>query len=303
MPIWKLISTPIIGAIIGYITNWLAVKMLFRPKEAKYIGKFRVPFTPGVIPKGKARLAKAAGNVINQQLLTREALEEHLLSDKVMTMVKNAVEETLKEIKTNDEKTIYQLATTSIAENDFNKVLYQVQQFLATKADEKIKAANLGNTLSNAMVTQVQGALSGSFLGTMIGDSMLRSLQPSVANAIDVYIDQNAESVIRKIIAEETDALLKTPGSNIINSIESAGYDITGTAVDMYTKAIKEKAAAAIEALDIGSIAEKTIESMENDQLEELVLMTMKTELNAIVNLGFIIGLVLGLVNTVIYLI
>ena len=69
---WKYIVTPIIGAIIGYVTNWIAVKMLFRPrKEVRVFGK-RLPFTPGVIPRGQARLAKAVGNVVETQLLTPE---------------------------------------------------------------------------------------------------------------------------------------------------------------------------------------------------------------------------------------
>ena len=40
-----------IGAIIGFFTNWLAVRMLFRPYRPKYIGKLRLPFTPRKIPK------------------------------------------------------------------------------------------------------------------------------------------------------------------------------------------------------------------------------------------------------------
>ena len=53
----RFLSGPLIGALIGYLTNWLAVKMLFRPRKALYIGKFHVPFTPGVIPRRKAALA------------------------------------------------------------------------------------------------------------------------------------------------------------------------------------------------------------------------------------------------------
>ena len=78
---WKYIVTPIIGAIIGYVTNWIAVKMLFRPrKEVRVFGK-RLPFTPGVIPRGQARLAKAVGNVVETQLLTPEYMGEKLLSE------------------------------------------------------------------------------------------------------------------------------------------------------------------------------------------------------------------------------
>ena len=72
---WKYIVTPIIGAIIGYVTNWIAVKMLFRPrKEVRVFGK-RLPFTPGVIPRGQARLAKAVGNVVETQLLKLKLIQ------------------------------------------------------------------------------------------------------------------------------------------------------------------------------------------------------------------------------------
>ena len=63
---WKYIATPLIGAVIGYVTNWIAVKMLFRPrKEIRVFGK-RLPFTPGVIPRGQGRLARAVGNALHK---------------------------------------------------------------------------------------------------------------------------------------------------------------------------------------------------------------------------------------------
>ena len=65
---WELIShyavPPLVGAVIGYFTNMIAVKMLFFPHEEKHIFGWRVPFTPGAIPKGKERLAKAAGEIL-----------------------------------------------------------------------------------------------------------------------------------------------------------------------------------------------------------------------------------------------
>ena len=55
-----IIAGPLIGAVIGYFTNYLAVKMLFRPRREIKIGSKTLPFTPGVIPKGKPRLARVA---------------------------------------------------------------------------------------------------------------------------------------------------------------------------------------------------------------------------------------------------
>lgn len=79
--ILKLLSGPIIGAVIGYFTNMIAVKMLFYPqKEIRLFGR-RLPFTPGVIPKGRARLAASVGTVIEKHLLTREDITRHLLSE------------------------------------------------------------------------------------------------------------------------------------------------------------------------------------------------------------------------------
>ena len=41
--LFKLLSAPVLGALIGYITNWLAVRMLFRPREAKYLSAADFP--------------------------------------------------------------------------------------------------------------------------------------------------------------------------------------------------------------------------------------------------------------------
>ena len=49
-----IIAGPLIGAVIGYFTNYLAVKMLFRPRREIKIGSKTLPFTPGVIPERKA---------------------------------------------------------------------------------------------------------------------------------------------------------------------------------------------------------------------------------------------------------
>ena len=77
----KFIIGSLIGAIIGYITNWLAIKLLFKPHNEIRIGKFKVPFTPGLIPKEKSRIAKSVGEAIGQNLLTKETIIQSLCSE------------------------------------------------------------------------------------------------------------------------------------------------------------------------------------------------------------------------------
>ncbi len=71
---------PLLGAIIGYVTNRIAIKMLFRPLNPKRILGVRVPLTPGVIPRNRFDLARTIGRMVSEQLLSPQALQEQLES-------------------------------------------------------------------------------------------------------------------------------------------------------------------------------------------------------------------------------
>jgi uncharacterized membrane protein YheB (UPF0754 family) len=73
--LWLFVGPPVVGGIIGYFTNDIAIKMLFRPYRALYIGRQRVPFTPGLIPRNQERLAKRISDTIMGSLLTPEELQ------------------------------------------------------------------------------------------------------------------------------------------------------------------------------------------------------------------------------------
>ncbi len=72
------ILPPLLGAIIGYVTNRIAIKMLFRPMNPKRILGVRVPLTPGVIPRNRFDLARTIGRMVSEQLLSPQALREQL---------------------------------------------------------------------------------------------------------------------------------------------------------------------------------------------------------------------------------
>ncbi|MBD2385780.1 DUF445 domain-containing protein [Cylindrospermum sp. FACHB-282] len=74
--LWLYVSAPVLGGIIGYFTNDIAIKMLFRPYRAFYIFGRRVPFTPGLIPRNQERLAKNISDTIMGSLLTPEELQK-----------------------------------------------------------------------------------------------------------------------------------------------------------------------------------------------------------------------------------
>ncbi|MEM9119753.1 MAG: DUF445 family protein [Cyanobacteria bacterium P01_F01_bin.56] len=73
--IWLLLAPPLVGGVIGYFTNDLAIKMLFRPYRPYYLFKRRLPLTPGLIPSNQERLARRVADTIMGSLLTPTEME------------------------------------------------------------------------------------------------------------------------------------------------------------------------------------------------------------------------------------
>ena len=62
-------TLPLIGLFVGWLTNVLAIEMLFKPRKALTIGKFRIPFTPGLIPLNRDKMIAKASFQTTEVLL------------------------------------------------------------------------------------------------------------------------------------------------------------------------------------------------------------------------------------------
>ncbi|XOF32392.1 MAG: DUF445 family protein [Candidatus Electrothrix sp. YB6] len=72
---------PLLGALIGYLTNKVAIRMLFRPLKPWYILGKRVPMTPGIIPSKRHELAENIGEMVGEQLLTAQDIGNALSAE------------------------------------------------------------------------------------------------------------------------------------------------------------------------------------------------------------------------------
>ena len=106
----------LIGAVIGYITNWLAIKMLFRPREAKYIFGMKLPFTPGLIPKEKSRIANKVGETVGTHLLNSDSLSKALKDDKIKAKFNEVAKEKINQI-INSDSTLENSLKNTLGEN------------------------------------------------------------------------------------------------------------------------------------------------------------------------------------------
>ncbi|MDR1469199.1 MAG: DUF445 family protein [Spirochaetaceae bacterium] len=92
---------PFVGAAIGFLTNVLAIKMLFRPLRARHLGPFRVPFTPGILPRERSILAKSIGAMVARELLTPEIVRERLEREDVKQLLKEGAAQLAEKVDDN----------------------------------------------------------------------------------------------------------------------------------------------------------------------------------------------------------
>ena len=292
---YYIFARPIIGAGIGYITNWIAVKMLFRPLKPVKIGKFTLPFTPGIIPKNQERIAIAIGDSISQNLLTEESLRTTLLSEEKKMEIKKHLENALtKYVEDHPDTTIRDLIIPIIPEDKLIVLKSKISSDLTTSILESIKEANLAETISEQIQISAITKLKGSLLGVFGGNALISSLGPEITANINTYIEENGDEVIRGMINKELD---KTENKNISVLIEESNSSLVSFMMDLYEKIIIEKLPSLLETINISKIVSDKIISMPTLEVERLILEIMKKELNALVNLGALIGFILGLLN------
>jgi uncharacterized membrane protein YheB (UPF0754 family) len=144
----------VIGGIIGGFTNFLAIKMLFRPYRAYYIGKWRVPFTPGLIPRRRDELAKQLGKMVVQHLLTPESLQKKLTEEDFRSgIIQFAQAETIKVLETD--KTVAEILTPFGVTNSKEKLQQKLDEFIEDTY-EKISAKYRHQPLNSLIPNEFQ---------------------------------------------------------------------------------------------------------------------------------------------------
>ncbi|EEM91154.1 MULTISPECIES: DUF445 domain-containing protein [Bacillus cereus group] len=116
MNIWlSMLTTTGLGAIIGGFTNHLAIKMLFRPHRPMYIGKFQVPFTPGLIPKRRDELAVQLGKMVVEHLLTPEGIGKKLTNEEFQKGLIHWAQVEVDKVITNEQSLRHMLGKWDVA--------------------------------------------------------------------------------------------------------------------------------------------------------------------------------------------
>ena len=187
----KLVILVIISAAIGWITNWVAIKMLFRPHNEINLGLFKIQ---GLIPKRRAEIGIGIADVIQNELISikdvianidREEFSKRLndliddvLEKNLKTKVKEKfpvmqmffsdkmakdVSNTIKGIVMENQEKIFEIFSNYAEENiDFSTIITdKISNFSLDKLEEIIN----GLAKKELKHIEVIGAILGAFIG------------------------------------------------------------------------------------------------------------------------------------------
>ena len=284
-----LLSGPVIGAVIGLFTNWIAVKMLFRPRKAHYIGKWHIPFTPGVIPRRQPALAKALGRAVSETLVRKEDLKASLCSDAVSHTVVRTVMG-LPSIRTLGEE---------VFEEKYAHGRMKVLDFATDRILAGILSIDLGEIITKeakAAIAAMDENPKASWAIRMLklNDQIVSSFTAPIAEKVNDYLQTEG----RGKLYDALEAQVLSAENKPIAALFADPARVETALLGFYRSMIYKYADTVLEHIKIEEIVEQKIAAMDAKDLETLVLSVMKKELNALIFLGIPIGFIMGCVTT-----
>lgn len=249
-----------------------------------------MPFTPGIIPKRKDKLAEAIGNAIGQNLFTKNDIQKILLSEEVsQSITENIIEALNKDVLIKD-LFLNVMDDTSYdnAKKDLTLKIYDI-------LERNILKLELGNIIANEAYLAVKSKIDGTMLKMFVKDETIKSMIEPMANQFDNYILNHGKEKILPLIESEVKTIEQKPLNEFTQNLDSKRLEII--IKNAYIEIVTKEADKFLEKFDIEKIVEEKIKKMDVLELEKLVLSIMKKELNSIVNLGALIGLVIGIIN------
>ena len=298
---------PVIGLIIGYVTNNIAIKMLFRPLKPVYIGKRRVPFTPGLIPKEKERIAKTIGGVVSTELLDNDTINKTLLSDGIISGITGLVEKLFNKMKLSENtvsEELYQKLDKDLVDNMTEKA----EEDIAALIHTKLSKFNFGTEISKKVIVNIRnqyiekGRINAAY-AKLVDDNMINSLAEPIGKTIDKMVSENSEAIVGDLIKNETGRIMDTNTSEIAERYWHSIPKIKSAVQSVYIRTVKNDLPKVMEKLNIAKIVEDKINGYNIKEFEDLLFSIMKKELNAIIWLGALLGFVMGFLNAFISII
>ena len=292
----------LLGAVSGGFTSWVAVVMIFRPYERTF-------GLHGAVPKNKARLAKTIGKTVGERLLT----PADILAELQQSGLREAIEAKLREValtalEKEHDSLRAMLPPTVIGEIERTLVdagpgageAYaryvasaafetQVRAFVE-KSGTEVAAAARGTAIAVEKKPGIAARASG--LATGLVNDMI------VKWALRAARSERARAMAAEAVSGGVASLLEQPIGRLSRWVPpNAAQRMVEAAAPAVWDQIIEKLPALLETVDIPAMVERKVLGFSTQRVEEIVRGVTQRELTLIVQLGYVLGGMIGAVQ------
>jgi len=254
------------------------------------IGKFRVPLTPGIVPRRKNELAGILGSAIVDQFFNADDLEILFTSDSFGSAVADGVTAALLNPNTK-------LEFLSDADALQSVHLQKLKDELCVRIQAAILKSDLEKLISEQGGRITKGRFGNSVVAKLIDENVISIIAAPLAEQIEKHVLENGRSFIMPLIEEELSDLSHEPVANIVAEIIPDSAALHKLICGVHARFMKLQVRPIVESIDVGGMITEKVRQMGALQVEELVLSVVQKELRYVMLLGGFVGAVIGAIN------
>ncbi|MDR2144498.1 MAG: DUF445 domain-containing protein [Treponema sp.] len=257
------IIAPLAGALIGYVTNAIAVRMLFRPLKEIRIAGLRLPFTPGILPRQRRRLADSIGAMVERELFTPEVLAERLAGGEVREKLGR----------------IFLSMAGKKAEEWYPGAVSELVVFLSTPKIREILESH-GRAFLNRVVLSLN-VFQRFFVTVGKYDTTLKEKMPVIIEDLLRGLEAmlRSETLKEKLLGFCGQSLEKALGAGVLSAGQLAGI---------------------LDSVNVQALVRDRIDKLDMLQVEGIILDLLAGELKWINLFGAVLGALIGIVQILI---
>jgi uncharacterized membrane protein YheB (UPF0754 family) len=280
--------------------------MLFRPlKEIRFLG-FKLPFTPGILPKHRHRLAQNIGTMVERELLTPEILRLRLAREDIRAQIKKAVssftgkilektpglliegrEDILNKKITNALETLYPSVTRSLA--DFLNS-GEIRRELSAKGHVFLTQIFLQlNALQRIVLTAGKYDLT-------LQEKMPEIIEKFIKSIEDLLQDSKIKDMLLSAVSSSFGGIIggQKHITEIFNINEDEKKELDNFLFDKIMSAADSNIENILISVNIKSLVAERIDSLDMLKVERIILDVMADQFKWINIFGGILGFLIG---------
>jgi uncharacterized membrane protein YheB (UPF0754 family) len=299
MDLTRLALDTFLGSVSGGVTSWVAVVMIFRPYD-RFFGLH------GAIPKNKARLAKTIGKTVGERLLTPADIVEELQRSGLREAIETKLAGVAVDALERDRGPLRELLPGAVVA-ELERLISEAgpdaaaayERYVATEAFEEQVRSFIARSRKDSpsdepgtdLVPERRGGIAGKAAGLAAGliDDVI------VKMALRAARSERARAMATEAVRRSGVALLDRPLGRLGRWLpDDAPRRLVATAAPAVWDQIVEKLPALVATVDIPGMVERKVLGFSTQRVEELVRGVTQRELNLIVQLGYVLGAMIG---------